>query len=160
MTDEHDRRSRGETERYPERIEEIKKTEPNSTLNAIRYPHAFDRGDPDRRWSRFGLFRPVTRSLDGVVPMSESTSDSPAIGPFEGGFGIGAAVVGVVSILFGAFAGYQGYMGGGMVVRGVEPLSEPLLQGIVLLAFASAFGIVALFAGAYMEPGVRGDQGH
>ncbi|KMT45887.1 hypothetical protein EL22_26455 [Halostagnicola sp. A56] len=92
--------------------------------------------------------------------MSESTADSPAIGPFEGGFGIGAAVVGVVSILFGAFAGYEGYMGGGMVVQGVEPMSEPLLQGIVLLAFAFAFGVAALFVGAYMEPGVRGDQGH
>ncbi|WP_157231344.1 hypothetical protein [Halostagnicola larsenii] len=92
--------------------------------------------------------------------MSESTSDSPAIGPFEGGFGIGAAVVGIVSILFGVYAAYDGYMGTGMVVRSVEPMSEPILQGIILLAFASAFGIIALYVGAYMEPGLGGDQGH
>lgn len=88
--------------------------------------------------------------------MSESTSDSPAIGPFEGGFGIGAAIVGVVSILFGLFTGYDGYMGMGTVVTG----NEPILQGLIIFAFAIAFGILALFIGAYMEPGLRGDHGH
>lgn len=92
--------------------------------------------------------------------MSGSASDSPAIGPFEGGFGIGAAVVGVVSILFGVYAAYDGYMGMGVVVGGADSLSEPILQGIIILTFATAVGILALYIGAYMEPGFRGDHEH
>lgn len=92
--------------------------------------------------------------------MSGSTSDSMAIGPFDGGFGIGAAVVGVVSILFGVYAAYDGYMGMGIVVGGAESPSEPILQGIIILAFATAFGLLALYIGAYMEPGVGGDTEH
>ncbi len=89
--------------------------------------------------------------------MSGSTSDSTGVGPFTGGFGIGAGALGVVSILFGLFAAIDGYMELGMAVTG----DDPMLEGIVLLTFGVGIGVVALFVGAYMEPGFGGDDhGH
>ncbi|GAB7017142.1 hypothetical protein [Halostagnicola bangensis] len=86
--------------------------------------------------------------------MSGSTSDSAGVGPFSGGFGIGAAAVGVVSILIGLLAAVDGYTEMGMLVTG----DDPILEGVIILTFGVGIGVVALFAGAYMEPGFGGDD--
>ncbi|MCU4924947.1 hypothetical protein OB905_02965 [Halobacteria archaeon AArc-dxtr1] len=77
------------------------------------------------------------------------------IGPFAGTFGIGSAVVGVLALLVGILAFVDVYMELDLFVPG----EEPLLEGFVILTFGVGFAVLALFVGAYMEPGV-GDDGH
>ncbi|RKD94623.1 hypothetical protein [Halopiger aswanensis] len=82
--------------------------------------------------------------------MTSATTSSADSGLFDTPFSIGAAVVALLCFLVGIFMAWTGYQGGTLPVAGTELNIVTGMAGLMITAF---FGVVALFAAIYMEPG-------
>ncbi|SIR89668.1 hypothetical protein [Natronorubrum thiooxidans] len=82
--------------------------------------------------------------------MTNSTANSNGIGPFESRFQTGAAVLSAVCFLVAIFLGWTGYQESTLILVGTE---LNIVSGMAGLMLAGFFGVVALIAAFYMEPG-------
>lgn len=82
--------------------------------------------------------------------MTSATASSTDSGLFDTPFSIGATVVAVLCFLVGIFIAWTGYQGGTLPVAGTQLNIVNGMAGLMITAF---FGLIALFAALYMEPG-------
>ena len=82
--------------------------------------------------------------------MTNATASSTDSGLFDTPFSIGATIVGAILLLLGLLIAWTGYQGNELLVVGTE---LDIVTGAAGLMLAWFFGVVALFAGLYMEPG-------
>ncbi|GAB3669665.1 hypothetical protein [Halopiger thermotolerans] len=82
--------------------------------------------------------------------MTNTTASSADTGLFDTPFSIGAAVVSALCFLIGIYMAWTGFQGGTLPVVGTEMGIVTGMAGLMITAF---FGLVALVAAIYMEPG-------
>lgn len=98
--------------------------------------------------------QPAPFASHGVVSVTNSTAGTDGLDLFGTRFSIGATAVSALLFLLGIALGVMGFQQMSIPLAG----ELSIVTGAVGLLFGLFFGLVALVAAAYMEPGF--DDGH